>query len=184
MTGEAAQSEIMTATASQTVGPFFLIGMAHLAGESVGEADAHGDAVSVSGRILDGKGDVVCDAVMEVWADARQHDSTGSWEFARVVPRAGGPFHFLVRRPFGAESSDGSVHAPHVWVLLFMRGLLKPLLTRMYFPNEPANDRDPVLSLMPAARRGTLIARAAPSSRLVEWDIRLQGDDETVFFEW
>lgn len=184
MIGEPSQSEIMTATASQTVGPFFLIGMAHLAGETVGEADAHDDAVSVSGRILDGKGDVVCDAVMEVWADARQHDSECAWAFARVVPRPGGAFHFLVRRPPGVQSSDGSVQAPYVWVLLFMRGLLKPLLTRMYFPNEPANDRDPVLSLISAPRRGTLIARAASTSRLVEWDVRLQGDDETVFFEW
>jgi len=186
VTGEAAQSEVLVATASQTVGPFFQIGMAHLNEESVGDADARDDAVSVSGRILDGNGDVVCDAVMEVWAatDARHDDSGCSWAFARVVPQAGGTFHFRVQRPPGTESSDGSRHAPTIWVLLFMRGLLKPLLTRLYFPNEPANDHDPVMSLVAGPRRATLIARAGSSSRLVEWDVRLQGDHETVFFEW
>jgi protocatechuate 3,4-dioxygenase alpha subunit len=76
-----------------------------------------------------------------------------------------------------------SVQAPHLNVVIFMRGLLKQLMTRMYFPDDAANGSDPVLALVPAERRSTLIARKTGDGAL-EWNVILQGRDETVFFDF
>ena len=75
------------------------------------------------------------------------------------------------------------MQAPHIVVLLFMRGLLKQLMSRIYFPAEGANEVDPILALVPEERRPTLIARVASTSEL-RWDVRLQGEGETVFFDY
>ena len=168
----------MTApTASQTVGPFFGIGLAWgydlvLAGPGV-----DGERVVVEGRVLDGDRQPVPDAVLEIWqADARgRFGAPGFRGFGRVATDAVGRFRIATIRP---GSVDGQ--APHLAVSLFARGLLRRLLTRVYLPGAGLA-ADPVLARVPEARRATLIARGGAEA--LAWDIVLQGDGETVFFE-
>lgn len=160
-------------TSSQTVGPFYQIGLAHLASDRVVAASAADVAVTVRGRVIDGDGVPVPDYLLEIW----QRTLGGGTAFARVFPDDAGSFSFTTVK---ARSE-----APHLVVLLFMRGLLKPLVTRMYFPGEPANDHDDVLALVPADRRSTMVARATDETTpSLEWNVTLQGTNETVFFEW
>jgi protocatechuate 3,4-dioxygenase, alpha subunit len=156
-------------TPSQTVGPYFSIGL--LANRS---NEVAADGIVVTGRVLDGAGEPVPDAMVEIW----QADEEGRYRRDFGWGRSGcdedGRFSFVTRKP-------GSVagQAPHLTVLTFARGLLKPALTRMYFPDEEqANTSDPVLSAV--GDPSTLIARAG--ARGLEFDIRLQGENETVFF--
>jgi protocatechuate 3,4-dioxygenase, alpha subunit len=156
-------------TPSQTVGPYFSIGL--LARRS---NEVAADGIVVTGRVLDGAGEPVPDAMVEIW----QADEEGRYQPDFGWGRSGcdedGRFSFVTRKP-------GSVagQAPHLTVLTFARGLLKPALTRMYFPDEEqANTSDPVLSAV--GDPSTLIARAG--ARGLEFDIRLQGENETVFF--
>ncbi|MGH8672921.1 MAG: protocatechuate 3,4-dioxygenase subunit alpha, partial [Burkholderiales bacterium] len=80
---------------------------------------------------------------------------------------------------------DGGLQAPHLVIAVFMRGLLKHLATRIYFPAEPANAKDPILALVPPGRRETLIARKIASRKAaLEWNVILQGRGETVFFDF
>lgn len=124
-------------------------------------------AIRVEGQVLDGNGEPVPDAMLEVWAP-----SVG---FGRCRTDPEGAFHFVVAKP--GSSSDG---APHLNVTVFARGLLRHLVTRMYFPGEPKNDDDPVLKRVEPARRSTLIA--VEDRGVLHFDIRLQGENETVFF--
>ena len=149
-------------TPSQTVGPFFGFAMPFPAGP---QAAAGGSWVV--GQVRDGAGEPVPDALLEVGQDG---------QFARCGTDSEGAFHFVIAKP--AARPD---EAPHVDVTVFARGLLRQLQTRMYFPDETeANSADPVLRLA-RERRETLIARA--DGGVLRFDIRLQGDDETVFFE-
>ncbi len=159
-------------TPSQTVGPFLQIGLVGRIGAEL----VPGGPVRVAGRVLDGAGEPVPDALVEVW----QADGGGSYAnglFGRCDTPEEGRFEFRTVVP-GAV--DGQ--APHLEISVFARGLLKRVVTRMYFPGEAeANAADPVLAAIPAERRSTLVARAEPDGSL--WfDIRLQGADETVFF--
>jgi protocatechuate 3,4-dioxygenase alpha subunit len=171
------------ATASQTVGPYFHLGcdrqcVSNLAGEAAGER------IAIVGRVLDGDGKPVNDALIELWQagpDGR-HGQSGFPGFGRVATDDNGAFRFVTMKPGSVTGHDGAPQAPHVVVLVFMRGLLRHLLTRIYFPGEPRNDADAVLKLVPAERRGTLIARRTDDGTL-EWNVVLQGADETVFFE-
>jgi protocatechuate 3,4-dioxygenase, alpha subunit len=154
-------------TPSQTVGPFFHDCMLRDgAVRAVIGDDAGGAHVQVGGRVLDGDGAGVPDAVIEVW------QTTG---FARVGTDDQGRFSFTATR------------ASHVSVAVFARGLLNHLFTRIYFEDEPVTDTDPVLSRVPEARRGTLVATPEPGgglTRSYRFDIVLQGDSETVFFDF
>ena len=171
-------------TASQTVGPFYHIGLTHLETDTVLTPDGH-DAVTVRGRVLDGDGVAVPDYLIEVWqADSQgRYDREGSSGFGRVLPDDSGVFSFTTVVPGRVPSADEPTQAPHLAILVFMRGLLKPLRTRMYFPGESANDSDPALACVPEDRRATLVAHRANDTTL-EWNIVLQGEHETVFFEW
>jgi protocatechuate 3,4-dioxygenase alpha subunit len=156
-------------TPSQTVGPFLEIG---LVGRIGAELVPDGP-VRVRGVVLDGAGEVVPDALVEVW----QADAGGSYGlFGRSNTRDGG-FELVTVKP--AAVGD---QAPHLDVSVFARGLLTRLVTRMYFPGDAANAADPVLSRVPAERRETLVAVTEADGSL-RFDIRLQGDGETVFFE-
>lgn len=169
-------SATLTPTASQTVGPFFHIGLAcHQA-----SAGANASPVTVRGRVLDGDGVAVPDAVLEVWASGvSQQPDDDEIGFCRVFTNDSGSFSFTATRPRASGAQ-----APHLAVIVFMRGLLRHLMTRMYLPNEPANNADPVLALVPPDRRGTLVARrVSESADVLEWDVVLQGTAETVFFE-
>ena len=158
-------------TPSQTVGPYFSIGLSRRPENVV----AAGGPVRIEGRVLDGAGEPVPDAMVEVW----QADATGAYRddfgWGRCDADAAGAFAFTTARPGPVEGQ-----APHLVVLVFARGLLKPCLTRMYFPDEPANDGDPVLAGLGAAERETLVATADREG--LRFDIRLQGDAQTTFF--
>lgn len=182
----------LTPSASQTVGPFFRIGLEHLcASDAEGEVDG-AQTVRVRGRVLDGNGTPVPDAVLEIWhADAEGRfgaeepaQSGRSACFTRVATDGDGSFCFAIPKP-GVIHCGAESQAPHLAVLVFARGLLRHLMTRMYFPAEPANAADPVLQLVPQDRRHTLVAReTAQRPGDLEWNVELQGDDETVFFAW
>jgi protocatechuate 3,4-dioxygenase alpha subunit len=172
-------------TPSQTVGPFFRIGLEGLNSDSTG---AEGPHLVIRGQVLDGIGQPVPDAVLEIWqADARgqyaqARADSGFKGFCRLPTGSDGRFRFSTVKPGSVPGPGGAAQAPHVVVLVFMRGLLKHLMTRIYFPGEAGNGADPILRLVPEARRATLIARAVAGE--LEWDVRLQGNDETVFFDY
>jgi len=174
----------MTSTPSQTAGPFFDVGFAHLCRASVLEPRDGDFGVKVHGRVIDGNGAPVPDAAIEIWQAGRDgryaSDDSG---FARIHTDDAGIFAFTTIRPGGVSTASGETHAPHLSVTVFARGLLKHLTTRMYFPDDPANERDPVLALVPQTRRGTLIAERQDDG-VFEWKVVLQGDEETVFFTW
>ena len=155
-------------TGSQTVGPFFHVGLSGLFRSDVGRGrpDQAEARLAVRGRVIDGDGAGVPDAMIEIW----QRETGG---FARVATDADGSFMFT------------TVQSPHVNVTVFMRGLLRQLYTRIYFPDDPANADDPILRLIDETRRRTLIARrVAGTTADLEWNIVLQGEDETVFFDY
>jgi protocatechuate 3,4-dioxygenase alpha subunit len=165
-------------TPSQTVGPYFALGLfAHQANELA--APGTTGAVRVSGRILDGAGEPVPDAMVEVWqadADGRYRSEFG---WGRSGCDAEGRFSFTTVKPGRVADGSGGWQAPHLMVMVFARGLLKPVLTRMYFPDEDeANADDYVLSAV--LDGSSLVARPADDG--LEFDIRLQGESETVFF--
>ncbi|TMB80194.1 MAG: protocatechuate 3,4-dioxygenase subunit alpha [Chloroflexi bacterium] len=156
----------MTPTPSQTVGPFFGFALPFEQDAHAVPASAKG-AIRIEGQLLDGAGEPVPDGLLEV--------SRGD-QFARCRTDVEGAFHFTVRKPV-AESG-----APFLHVTVFGRGLLRHLNTRLYFPDESnANDADPVLRLVDALRRPTLVARR--EGQVLRFDVRLQGEGETVFFE-
>ncbi len=151
-------------TPSQTVGPFFSIGLSGRAANEVVPSGTPG-AVRIEGRVLDGAGDSVPDAMVEIWP-----------VWARCGTDDDGRYSFVTRRP---EAGRGE--AAHLTMLVFARGLLKPVLTRIYFPDEPANDQDPVLLGIPDAdERATLVAVA--DGDVLRFDVRLQGEHQTAFF--
>jgi len=183
-------------TASQTVGPFFSIELT-TAGHSVtclaGLEDRE-NRVWIRFQVLDGDGAPVDDAMLEIW----QADSNGKYNhpedvqakkpasgwmgFGRIGTGEDGTCVLETIRP--GRVAQGIAQAPHLSVAVFARGMLKPLYTRVYFAGEAANAEDPILRLVPPARRDTLLALPDPA-RPGHWsfDVRLQGDRETVFFD-
>lgn len=174
----------LVATASQTVGPYF-----HLGTDKLGIADlagnAPGERFTITGRVLDGDGKPVSDALLEIWQAGPdgKFGQPGFQGFGRVATDDQGAFRFVTLKPGRVEGAGGTAQAPHLSVAVFMRGLLRHLVTRLYFPDEPCNDADPVLGLVPADRRATLVAVKSAQAGVLEWDVRLQGDRETVFFD-
>ena len=186
----------LQATTWQTVGPFFSLGLTrlnctHLAGPSVS-----GERITIEGRVLDGDGKPVPDAILEVWqANARgkyahpddpqdkplEPEFTG---FGRIPTDADGRFRFSTIKPGTVPGPGGKPQSPHILVSVFSRGLLRRLVTRIYFPDEPANGEDFALGLVPPERRATLIARNVSGRKgELAWDVHLQGPEETVFFD-
>ena len=174
---------------SQTFGPYFHIGLKPIAVR----LPAGAKPVVITGRVLDGDGKPVSDAAIETW----QADLTGAYPapstdgsypatstlagLGRVPTDAEGRFRIDTYLPGCVAAPGGGLQAPHILVAIGMRGLLKHLVTRIYFPGEAANADDPVLKLVPADRRDTLIARGASGE--LQWDVVLQGAGETVFFD-
>ena len=162
-------------TPSQTVGPFFAIGLPWADGPYVVPEGTPG-AVWLRGRVLDGVGDPVPDAMIETW----QADGDGR-RFARCATDPDGRYAILFVKPRPVPGPDGGTQAPHLAMSIFARGLLDRVVTRVYFDDEPAaNAADPVLALIAdRERRDTLVAVSATDG--YRFDIRLQGDGETVF---
>jgi protocatechuate 3,4-dioxygenase alpha subunit len=180
-------------TPSQTVGPYFAYGLAAqqyhyphgqiIDGEIAGEGVE--DRIRIVGRVLDGRGEPIPDALIEFWhADRRgRYGGEGFRGFGRQGTGTDreGRFVFDTIKPGAAAGA-----APFVTIVVFMRGLLTHVYTRLYFSDEEAaNAGDPVLATVPAARRRTLIASRETRAEGVvhRFDIHMQGDDETVFFD-
>jgi protocatechuate 3,4-dioxygenase, alpha subunit len=174
-------------TPSQTIGPFFGFGLPYDDGPTVAPP-WHPDAITVRGRVFDGTGTALPDALVEIWqagTDGTVPRAVGAFRraghgfsgFGRCPTDAAGEYWFSTVKP-GAVGGG----APYIAVLVFARGLLRPVATRLYFPEEEAaNATDQVLSAVDPQRRDTLIAVREPD-RSYRFDVHLQGDRETVFF--
>jgi len=176
----------LQATTSQTVGPYLHIGLTWLIIEDLAPKGVAGERISITGRVIDGDGKPVNDALVEIWqADANgKYGKKGFRGFGRAATDDKGAFGFRTIKPGRVAGPGGKLQAPHIAVNVFMRGLLKQLVTRIYFPDEPANTQDAVLALVPAERRVTLVAKkVAGKSSELKWNVVLQGRDETVFFD-
>lgn len=185
-------------TPSQTVGPFFAIGLPWPTGPQAVPPDTPG-AIRISGAVYDGAGEPVPDAILETWqadpegrfADLWDHHgpsrTPGFRGFARcgTDPAADGDparYEIVTLKPGRVPGPEGTLQAPHLDVIVMARGMLRHLVTRLYFADEPAaNSEDPVLQHVPAERRATLLAQ--PVEGGYHFDIRLQGVGETVFFD-
>ena len=183
-------------TPSQTVGPFFRIELTseeHCVTRLAGPK-TRSERVWITFRVLDGEGAPIDDAMLEIW----QADATGKYNhpddprpgtadegwigFGRLQTRDDGSSVLETIKPGCVRHN--TVQAPHLTVAIYARGMLKQLYTRVYFAGDAANEADPILALVPADRRDTLMARPDPA-RPGHWhfDVRLQGEPETVFFD-
>jgi len=182
----------MKQSASQTVGPYFRIGLIY--GEpqnNLVQEKTTGEPIKITGLVLDGDGEPIPDAMVEIW----QPDANGIYNhptdpmheqadphfrgFGRAETRNGGAFEFTTVKPGGRDGQ-----APYINVNVFSRGMLIHAMTRIYFGDEPANANDPVLNSVDSDRRQTLIAMPDQSGELTTYhfDIHIQGEKETVFF--
>lgn len=176
---------------SQTVGPFFRIGLENVIDRAAERNGQAAGIVAIHGRVLDCDGVPVSDALLEFWspACAAPNESADSAPaaipdgFGRAATDQDGNYSVILRRPSSNGMEGGRGQAPHFLVLLFARGLLRHLISRVYFDAEPANESDSVLLTIPAERRRTLVAQSAGEAAY-RWDVILQGTEETVFFEW
>ena len=190
-------------TPSQTVGPFFAYGLTpeqygypfrSLAGPVLVDSDTPGERIRIWGRVFDAECRPIPDAIIEIW----QADAEGRYLHPADRRGSNAAFSGFGRQGTGTDPENrflfetikpgpiGDGQAPHVTLIVFMRGLLTHLSTRLYFfDEEQANARDPVLLSVPAERRRTLIAarEEMESGPLYRFDIRMQGEDETVFFD-
>jgi len=193
-------SELLTP--SQTVGPYFAMRLPFAEGPYVVPAGTPG-ALVIYGRLHDGAGDPIPDGLIETWqADPRGRfahpdDPRGPVPdgdlafrgFGRCPTGHDGTFRIVTLKPGPLPFGDGRTEAPHINVSVLARGMLDRSVTRVYFPDEAgANDNDPVLQLVPEHRRHTLLAVPAgvneeTGQTLLRFDIRMQGDHETVFFD-
>ena len=185
----------LRASTSQTIGPYLRIGLEWMQVEDMASKGVAGERVSIRGRIVDGDGKPVNDAAVEIWqanghgryahADDKQDKplEASFRGYGRSLTDDSGAFRFNTIKPGGVPGPGGKLQAPHLSVTIFMRGLLKQLQTRIYFPDDPANAQDPILALIPGERRSTLIARRTADGTL-EWNVVLQGKNETVFFDF
>ncbi|MCG8597629.1 MAG: protocatechuate 3,4-dioxygenase subunit alpha [Kiloniellales bacterium] len=190
-------------TPSQTVGPYFAYGLtpepygyafSGIAGGVLTAEDGDGERIRIEGRVLDGAGAAVGDAMVEIW----QADGQGRYAHPADPRSSNARFRGFGRVGTGTDPAQrfvfetvkpgplGDGQAPHVNLVLFLRGLLSHAYTRIYFADEAeANETDPVLAAVPPERRTTLIAarEEVGGTPLYRFDIHLQGDRETVFFD-
>jgi protocatechuate 3,4-dioxygenase alpha subunit len=189
-------AERLYTTPSQTVGPFFHYALPYAGGETLTNHATLGERIIIEGQMLDGKGMPVTDALVEIW----QANSQGRYNhpedtqdnqldpnfhgFGRAPTDAEGWYRFQTIKPGQVPGADGAMQAPHINMSIFSRGILKRLATRLYFGDErEANAADPILALVPAERRGTLMAERHGHGPVYRLDIVLQGENETVFFD-
>ena len=185
---------IFPSTPSQTVGPYFAIGLPWDAGPHAVPPGAPG-AIAIIGTVYDGAGEPVPDYLIETWqadgdgrfADLHGHGGVSQLEGFRGFARCGhedgdGSYEIITVKPGAVPWLGGGVQAPHIDVTVLARGMLQRCVTPIYFADEgEANAVDPVLATVPAGRRETLIAE--PTDDGYRFDIRLQGPGETVFFD-
>jgi protocatechuate 3,4-dioxygenase, alpha subunit len=190
-------------TPSQTVGPYFAYGLTSNGRYDWNDAfsnnlvtpDTIGERIRIEGRVFDGDGNHVPDCMLEIWQadaqgrfadpqDKRAQPNSSFKGFGRCGTDANGGYAFDTIKPGVVLDPDGKPQAPHLVLAVFARGMLLQNYTRIYFDGEAGNADDPVLALVPADRRATLIATRQPGGNAVyRFDIHLQGDKETVFFD-
>jgi protocatechuate 3,4-dioxygenase, alpha subunit len=191
-------------TPSQTVGPYFAYGLTSNGkydwndafSNNLVTADTSGERVRVEGRVFDGDGQPMPDCMLEIWQadaqgrfadpqDKRASPNSSFKGFGRCGTDANGGYAFDTIKPGIVPDPDGKPQAPHLLLAVFARGMLLHLYTRTCFGGEAANAADPVLALVPVDRRATLIAQQANcnGNAVYRFDIHLQGDNETVFFD-
>jgi protocatechuate 3,4-dioxygenase alpha subunit len=199
-----AQSKPEGVTPSQTVGPYFAYGLTSNGKYDWNDAfssnlvtpDTSGERVRVEGRVFDGDGNPMVDCMLEVWQadaqgrfsdpqDKRALPNSSFKGFGRCGTDANGGYAFDTIKPGVVPDPDGKPQAPHLVLAVFARGMLLHLYTRIYFSGEAGNATDPVLALVPIDRRATLIAQRANCNpgAVYRFDIHMQGNDETVFFD-
>ena len=181
-------------TPFQTVGPFFEICFGEPQCARVANDEAAGRRVTVAGTVFDGAGNPVPDAVVESWQanaagryahpdDEREQPLDRAFAgYGRAPTDDRGQFSIATVMPGRVPGPESTLQAPHLLIGVLARGILTRLVTRVYFEDEPSTAQDPILALVPAERRHTLIARRAEDD-VYRFDVRLQGDDETVFFD-
>ena len=191
-------------TPSQTLGPYFKYGLTPNGDYAWNDGftndlvvpNVPGERIRIEGTVFDGDRLPVQDCMLEIWQanskgqfsdpqDARALSNIGFKGFGRCGTDAQGRFSFDTIKPGSVPDADGKPQAPHIAIAVFARGMLLHLYSRIYFADEPANANDTVLSGVPADRRSTLIARReqSDSRTTYRFDVRLQGDLETVFFD-
>lgn len=187
----------LRATTWQTVGPYFRIGLSPLFEHDIAGEGVEGQRMRVEGRILDGDGVPIPDACIEIW-QANAHGKYAHPEdaqdkpleqgfrgFARIPADEQGIFRFTTVKPGSVPGPGGRPQAPHLVISITMRGLMRGLLTRAYFQGEPGNASDPILQRVPTHRRETLMLQPVLDDPcLLRWTIRMQGERETVFFDF
>jgi|ERR1700722_434153 len=188
-------------TSSQTAGPYFHLGMTDTRSvPRIAGPQTKGERVWLTCRVLDGDEAPVSDAMIEIWQadaegrynhpdDVRDEAGTESGDsswlgFGRMPTALDGSCEFETIKPGRVPGVGYRVQAPHLNVAIFARGMLKQLYTRIYFAGDPSNSEDPVMALVPSSRRETLIAQPDPvQPGRWRFDIHLQGEWETVFFD-
>ena len=167
-------------TASQTIGPYWHL-LEDPAWSDLTRFGAEGERIEISGTVRDGDGALVTDACVELW----QPDPPASevfTGFGRCAADAEGRYRFTTIKPGPMRGLGNATQAPHVAITLLARGLLHHIVTRAYFEGDKLNETDPVLAVVAPERRNTLMAKAIRPESWV-FDIMLQGENETVFFE-
>jgi protocatechuate 3,4-dioxygenase alpha subunit len=190
-------------TPSQTVGPFFHFGLApkdydfsEVFANNLVTPEASGERIRIEGRVFDGDGTPINDAMVEIWqadaagryahpADQRALPNAAFKGFGRCGTDQNGVYSFDTIKPGVVPGPNGAAQAPHIAVVVLSRGMLRQVYTRIYFSDEAKNGADPILALVPHDRRTTLIARRTDrgGQAIYTFDIRMQGDGETVFFD-
>ena len=187
----------MKQTPSQTVGPFYSIGLTHREMNTLVSDHTQGQRIRIEGQVLDGDGKPVPDGMIEIWQanaygrynhpeDKQEKPLDASFTgWGRSGTDPNGFYFFETIKPGPVPASESSVQAPHINMTVFARGMLVHAFTRVYFSDEPANGNDPVLNSINKKRRQTLIAdrRVESGQTLYRFDIRLQGENETVFLD-
>jgi len=184
-----------TATPSQTVGPFFHLGCTESGSvPTLVTAATRGRRIRITCRVFDGDGAPLDDAMIEIWqanADGKYRHPDDPQEkaldpafhgFGRLATDEYGACTFQTIKPGQVPGNNDTLQAAHINVSVFARGILQRLATRIYFAGDPALDGDPILALVPAGRRDTLLARPAGPDGWT-FDIHLCGEQETVFFD-
>ena len=191
-------------TPSQTVGPFFAYGLTpnkqydwkDTFSNNLVTPDAPGERIRIEGRVFDGDNRPIGDSMLEIWqadaqgryaspADKRALPNASFKGFGRVATDGSGAYGFETIKPGPAPGPNGKLQAPHVLMAVYARGMLRQSHTRIYFADERANADDPILALVPAERHSTLIAQRAVHNghAVYTFNIHMQGENETVFFE-
>lgn len=190
-------------TPSQTVGPYFKYGLTpgndyawnDAFGNDLVTADVSGERIRIVGQVFDGDGKVIPDSMLEIWQadaqgrfadpqDTRAMPNAAFKGFGRCGTDAKGGFEFRTIKPGPVPGPGGKPQAPHILLAVFARGMTQQAITRIYFEDQAANPADPILTLVPADRRATLIAKREQGDIVTyRFDVHLQGDRETVFFD-